>query len=173
MLFRSSFPIEPRSPDILWGELRKSSSSLADKLSGFGYQVLRHSAATDEKKNAALLFLFSSLKIESLFVRAGPDYFRAEEVEKYFLKNQGKALITWIGDEGKLESAFNREDILTKAPSTLKWILQRQNIDQTGVSASIKSELLKQHKILSASQIINAKNYGWLAKEILELVSSD
>jgi tRNA nucleotidyltransferase (CCA-adding enzyme) len=168
-----SFRIEPRSPDILWGELKKSSSSLADKLSGYGYRVLRHSAATDEKKNAALLFLISSLEIESLSVRQGPDYFRAEEVEKYFVKNRGRALMTWIGGEGKLESVFDRNEIMTKASSTLKWILSKDNIDQTGVSARIKRELLKQHQILHAPMAINSKKYGWLTKEILEMVSSD
>jgi tRNA nucleotidyltransferase (CCA-adding enzyme) len=168
------FRIDYRSPDILWGELRKSSASVSDKLSGYGYQVLRHSAASDEKESAALLFLFSDVKTEGLSTRQGPDYFRAEEVKKYFEKNRGKALLTWIGEEGKLKSAFERREILESATSALEWMLQKKNIDGTGVSSRIKKELLRKHRIIMATQVIKTgKNQDWLTKGIVELTSCD
>ncbi len=160
------FRIDSRSPDILWGELRKSSASISDKLAGYGYQILRHSAASDEKENAALLFLLSNLRMEGLSTRQGPDYFRAEEVEKYFEKNRGKALLTWMGEEGKLKSAFERKEILESAASALDWMLQKKNIDRIGVSSRIRKELLKKHRILMATHAMKAgKNQEWLTKE--------
>ena len=168
------FEIESRSPDILWGELRKSSASVADKLSGYGYEVLRHSTASDEKEYAALLFLLSNARMEGLTTRQGPDYFRAEEVEKYFEKNRNKALLTWMGEEGKLRSAFERREILESAASALEWMLQKKNIDGTGVSSRIKKELLGRYRVLMANQVMRTgKNQEWLMKEILELTSSD
>jgi tRNA nucleotidyltransferase (CCA-adding enzyme) len=168
------FRIDSRSPDILWGELRKSSASVSDKLSGYGYQALRHSAASDEKENAAFLFLLSNVKLEGLSVRQGPDYFRAEEVEKYFEKNRGKALLTWMGEDGKLKSVFERKEILESAASSLEWMLQKKNIDGTGVSSRIKKELLRKYRISMADQVMRTgKKREWLIKEILGLTSSD
>ena len=43
-------------------------------------------------------------------MRQGPDYFRAEEVEKYFEKNRGKLLDLDDGEEGKLKWAFERKN---------------------------------------------------------------
>ena len=54
-----SFRNEKRSPDILWGQLRRSASSISDKLTRMGFQVLRTSAASEEENNSALLFLLA------------------------------------------------------------------------------------------------------------------
>ncbi len=169
-----SFRNEPRSPDILWGELRRSSTSVSDKLCRMGFQVLRSSAASDEKKNSALLFVLASDKIENLILRHGPDYFRAEEVEKYYEKNRERALLTWIGNDGRLESVFEREAKLTKAQDALTWMLEKQNIDGIGLSARIRSEVIKGFRISTADRALKTKGTGeWLLREIAELSSND
>jgi tRNA nucleotidyltransferase (CCA-adding enzyme) len=168
------FQIETRSPDILWGELRRSSSSISDKLSRLGFQVLRVSTASDEKKGSTMLFLLAGDRIDGLTVRKGPEYFRGKEVEKYYEKNRSKAILTWMGDQGKLESIVQRDSRLVEAKSALEYILQKSNIDEIGLSASIKDELARGFKIYFANRATKSKKVEeWLAKEILEICTND
>ncbi|MGI0090659.1 MAG: CCA tRNA nucleotidyltransferase, partial [Nitrososphaerales archaeon] len=96
-----SFENEKRSPDILWGQLRRSSVAISNKLGAMGFQVLRVGMASNEDSlQSAFLFLFADAKLGSLQMRQGPEYFRIEEVKKYFEKNRRKALLTWIGEDG-------------------------------------------------------------------------
>jgi tRNA nucleotidyltransferase (CCA-adding enzyme) len=168
-----SFPIEPRSPDILWGELKRSSSSLSDKLAALGYQVVRKSAASDEKTSAAFLFLLTSTSSDQVTLRAGPDYFRAEEVMKYFDKNRGKALLTWIGEDGKLLSIFDRPEKLMQAESALAWMLRKENIGGIGISAQIKKELGRRFTISTGLELAKArKTSSWLLDGVVKLASN-
>lgn len=169
LIFRN----EKRSPDILWGELKRSSSSLSEKISKLGFQVLRASAASNEKEKSALLFLLSGDRVENLTLRAGPDYFRAEEVGRYYEKNRSRALLTWMGNEGKVESVFGRDERLVEAQSAIKTMLQKNNIDEIGLSTRVKSEISKGFRISNARQISKGKVEDWLAKEIVELCSGD
>jgi len=167
-----TFRSEKRSPDILWGQLRRSASSISDKLTRMGFQVLRTSAASDEENNSAFLFLLADDKLGRLFVREGPEYFREEEVKKYYDKNRSKALVTWIGSEGRLESVFERDSQLMNVTSALKSILSKSNIDSIGLSDEIKTEIGRSYKI-TKSKVPKSKSMVWLAKEVAELVSSD
>lgn len=168
-----SFQNEPRSPDILWGELKKSTNSLSDKLSRAGFQVLRTSAASTEKDTSAMLFLLRTKEIERIVSRQGPDYFRAVEVEKYEEKNRSKALLTWVGNRGKLESIFEREGRLAGAETALNFMLQRKNIEELGLSPRIRDEVLKGFIVSSAQLTKRTKKEDWLGNAIVELISSD
>jgi len=167
-----TFRSEKRSPDILWGQLRRSAASISDKLTRMGFQVLRTSAASDEENNSAFLFLLADDKLGRLFVREGPEYFREEEVKKYYDKNRSKALATWIGSKGRLESVFERDSQLMNVTSALKSILSKSNIDSIGLSDEIKTEIGRSYKI-TKSKVPKSKSMVWLAKEVAELVSSD
>lgn len=168
-----SFRNQPRSPDILWGELKKSSYSLSDKLSRAGFQVLRMSAASNEKDRSALLFLLKENRVGSILTRQGPDYFRVEEVQKYEEKNRSRALLTWVGNEGKLESIFERERKLTEAETALNFMLQKKNIEGVGLSARIRDEVLGGFQVSTAEATRKVNNEEWLANAVVELLSSD
>ncbi len=172
-IFIIAFKNEPRSPDILWGELKKSSSSISDKLSRFGFHPVRSSTASDEKGNSALLFLLSGDKIDTLSVRQGPDYFRADEVDKYYEKNHSKAILTWMDSDGKVKSIFERESELTNAGSMLSWMFQRNHIKEIGLSARVIAEISKGARITTADKAMKTKLDWWLGKEIAALSSSD
>jgi len=137
-----------------------------------GFQVLRTSAASDEENNSAFLFLLADDKLGRLFVREGPEYFREEEVKKYYDKNRSKALVTWIGSEGRLESVFERDSLLMDVTSALESILSKSNIDSIGLSHEIKTEIGRSYKI-TKGKVPKNKSMEWLAKEVAELVSSD
>ena len=74
----------------------------------------------------------------------GSRTFREEEVENYFSKNRKKALTTWIGEEGKVESTFRREFV--NATDALKNMLSKR-LDSAGLSDEIKREVSKGFRI--------------------------
>ncbi len=163
-----TFKSEKRSPDILWGQLRKSTASVSSKLASMGFDVLRWCVASDEISESAFLFLVSEQKIGSIYARKGPEYFRGEEVENYFAKNRKKALVTWIGEEGKVESTFLREFV--DATDALKNMLSK-GLDSAGLSDEIKREVSKGFRVSSGRSLVGRKD--WLGRALLSLVTEE
>jgi tRNA nucleotidyltransferase (CCA-adding enzyme) len=160
-----SFKNGKRSPDILWGQLRKSAASLSDKMKSMGFDILRWGVASDDGSESAFLFLFSELKIGSIHARKGPEYFRGEEVKNYVAKNRGKALATWIGEEGRVESVFFRDFV--GATDALRNILTKR-LDSAGVSDEIKTEIAKGFRISSGSSL--SKRKDWLGSALASIL---
>src|SRR5574341_149733 len=77
------FNYKKRSPDIIWGQIKRAATAVAGQLNLAGFEVLRKSAITDEKSEAALLFLLHSAKIEKTVIKNGPEVFRRKESENY------------------------------------------------------------------------------------------
>ena len=71
-------------PDIIWGQIKRAATSLATQMEVEGFRVLRKAATTDEKKEAWLLFLMQSLKIDDDEVREGPDFFFDERFRSFY-----------------------------------------------------------------------------------------
>ncbi|MDE1839384.1 MAG: CCA tRNA nucleotidyltransferase, partial [Thaumarchaeota archaeon] len=102
------FNYKHRSPDIIWGQVKRGASALSGQLELGGFQVLRKSATTDEKSEAAMLFLLQSTVIEKFMVKNGPEVFRKPESENFILRNS-KNKITWVDDQGRILSLQQRE----------------------------------------------------------------
>ncbi|MHB1868301.1 MAG: CCA tRNA nucleotidyltransferase [Nitrososphaerales archaeon] len=162
------FKNKKRSPDILWGQLRKSSAAISNKLELMGFHVLRSIVASDDVSESAFLFLLADVRIGKIHSRSGPEYFRGEEVENYFAKNSKKALLTWIGDEGRIESAFPRH--LVDATDALKDLLSKRLL-AAGVSDEIKREMARGFRVYSGSSLSRKRN--WLGAAVLSLVSEE
>lgn len=92
------FGIESRSPDILWGQIKRAASSLSTQLRQGGFRVLKDKAHTDGQK-AWLFFLLESLSIPSAYVKEGPDFFRRESADRFVQKHLKDSEFVWIGDE--------------------------------------------------------------------------
>src|SRR2546422_1011129 len=58
-----------RSPDIIWGQAKRGATALSGQLELAGFQILRKSVITDEKSEAAMLFLLRSPVIEKFMVK--------------------------------------------------------------------------------------------------------
>lgn len=153
-----------RSPDILWGQLRKSAAGISNKLEMSGFKVLRFSVASDEISTSALLFLVHETVIGSIQVRKGPEYFRGDDVNSYFAKNKRKALLTWIGEEGRMESVFYRK--MGEVSDVLRNILLK-DLDSSGVSEEIKKEIASGVRIRYASLL---KKKDWVASAVNSLL---
>ncbi len=163
-----SFENNQRSPDILWGELKKSAAAISNKLESMGFQVLRNGAASDEISHSALVFLLADVKINKIFSREGPEYFRQEELENYFAKNRKRALHTWISEEGRVESLFQRESVA--ATDALAKLLSNK-LDSVGASEAIRREIKSGFKVRTASALI--KKRDWLGRALLSLVAEE
>ncbi|MDG7001784.1 MAG: hypothetical protein JRN15_22030, partial [Nitrososphaerota archaeon] len=152
-----------RSPDILWGQLKKSAVGIANKLESSGFHVLRYCVASDESSKSAILFLLQDVTIGDLHARKGPEYFRSDEVKNYNGKNRKKALLTWIGEEGRVESVFQRQ--FTEASKMLHDLLTKR-LHSSGVSEEIRKEIGRGFRITAGNTV---KKYGWLGSALNSL----
>src|SRR5574338_365784 len=159
-----SFRYKERSPDIIWGQIKRAATSIATQMNQAGFSVLRRSAAISDN-TASVLFLLQSKKLDSYQTRPGPEFFVSEHVEKFITANKKKSLTMWISDDGKVCSLQERQN--TDAETFLKKLI-KNNIEKSGVPAGLKSEI-KKFKIITAD-----KAKGKSIKEaVQELVSTD
>lgn len=159
------FNYKKRSPDIIWGQVKRATSSLSTQLEIEGFQVFRHAGITDEKNEAYLIFLLQSLTIEEQFLRDGPDYFFEEESETFISKNSKNSMM-WIGPNRKILSLQNHRQNDVKL--FLKDLL-KNHLNKSGIPKGLKDDIKKGFKVLPAK-----KAAGKSIKEaITELVSTD
>lgn len=104
------FDFKIRSPDIIWGQIKRTSNSLKTQLDMAGFKVLRNSAYTDEKKEAFLIFLVESLTIPKKYAKVGPDFFRENDCRSFITKNIKNTSLFWINSERKIISLERRKN---------------------------------------------------------------
>src|SRR5437588_2332548 len=72
------FSYSERSPDVIWGQLKRSLNAVSKQLNLSGFKVTRDTYITDEKKLAAFVFLLESDMLSSYAERIGPEIFRKD-----------------------------------------------------------------------------------------------
>lgn len=160
-----TFRYKQRSPDIIWGQLKRAATSIATQIDQAGFSVLRKSAVISENDTASLLFLLKSLKLDKYHVRAGPDFFIAGHVEKFVESNRKKSTAMWISEEGKIHSLQKRSQ--TDAGLFLK-DLMKKNLAKSGVPAGLKNDI-KKFRIIRGNKITSKS----IKEAASELVSTD
>ena len=160
-----SFRYKSRSPDIIWGQIKRATTSLATQMNQAGFCVIKQAATISNDNIASLLFLLQSNKIDELQTRLGPEFFVREHVAKFIAVNKKKSLAMWINDDGKVCSLQKRQNI--DAQKFLKLLIE-YNIEKSGVPAGLKSEI-KKFKITTA----NAVKGKSIKEAARELVSTD
>jgi tRNA nucleotidyltransferase (CCA-adding enzyme) len=121
-----------RSPDIIWGQLKRSVNAMAKQLELADFGVLRSSCATDEKKSAALAFLLESITLAQYTKKKGPEVFRRNDTAS-FLSNRKKPLITWVDKEMRIATLVCRKE--TDARKFARSLLQ--NTANSGVAKDL------------------------------------
>ncbi len=160
------FNYSARSPDIIWGQIKRAANSLATQMEVEGFKVLRNGAATDEKKEAALFFVSQALEIEKNMIREGPKFFSESDSEKFIAKNFKKGEIMCINNKGKILSLQKRKT--NNAKSFLNDLL-KNHISKSGIPKGLKNDFKKGFKIIPGNKITNRA-----IKEVLfELVTTD
>jgi len=160
------FNFKPRSPDTIWGQIKRAATSLATQMEVEGFRVLRKAATTDEKKEAWLLFLMQSLKIDDEEVREGPDFFFEKDSEVFIRKNSKKSKIMWIDSSKKILSLQKRQN--DDAKQFLQTLL-KNHLNKSGVPKGLKTDIKKGFKI----ELANKTNGKSIKEAVAELVSTD
>jgi tRNA nucleotidyltransferase (CCA-adding enzyme) len=154
-----------RSPDIIWGQVKRGATALAGQLELAGFQVLRKSAIADEKTEAAMLFLVHSPVIEKFMKKNGPEVFRKSESENFILRNSKNKLI-WVDDEGRILSLQERE--FYDAKKFLQSLLKK-NLSKAGIPSGIIWDMKRGFKVLQGQQVTSKS----IKKALVKLTSTD
>jgi len=159
------FNFKMRSPDIIWGQIKKATTSLATQLQLGGFNVLRNKAYSDERGKAYLFFLLESTKIPINYSKSGPDFFRVSDCNSFISKNIAKTELMWINDDGKIIALEKR-----RQNEVVKFMTELlRNKLQTGVPKGLQNDFKKGVKIT-----VGNKNLSKSIKEaISDLISTD
>ena len=159
------FNFKMRSPDIIWGQIKRATTSLATQLELGGFKVLRSKSYSDEQNEACLLFLLESTKIAKNHSKKGPEFFREDDCNSFILKNIKKTELMWIGEDKKIISLEKR-----KHDEALKFMNEflKKNL-QTGIPKGLQADFKKGFKVF-----VGNKNLSKSIKEaISDLISTD
>jgi tRNA nucleotidyltransferase (CCA-adding enzyme) len=107
------FKYDPRSEDILWGELWKSVGGISSHLEKDRVGVIRWSVAA-EKGEASFAFLLSNPRLPLMTERAGPEVFMAEAMDSFLSASKRKADSWWLGDDFRTH-VVSRNEYFTPA----------------------------------------------------------
>lgn len=159
-----SFNFTPRSPDIIWGQAKRATSTISNQLKLGGFNVLRSRTFTDEKKRVFLMFLLQSRYIEEDLIRDGPDFFNHSDSEKFISKNIKKSKLIWIGPDKKIHSLEKRK--FHKADEFLKNLI-KTDIEKSGIPKGLKDDIKRGFQVNYFSNSL-----GKSIKEELSLLTS-
>ena len=154
-----------RSPDIIWGQIKRAASSLTTQLELNGFTVLRNKSYTDQRKEAYLLFFLESTKITQIYSKNGPDFFREGSSKSFISKNLKNTELMWIGGNGKIISLEKRKH--TEAAKFLTDFLK--NDLQTGVPKGLLNDFKRGFKVSVGSKNLSKS----IKEEASELISTD
>lgn len=159
------FNYKSRSPDIIWGQVKRGATALTGQLKLGGFDVLRKSAVTDEESEAAMIFLLGSHVIEKFMVKNGPEVYRKSDSEHFIAKNS-KNILTWVDDDGKILSKQERR--FHDAKKFLESLL-RKDLVKSGVPSGIIPDIKRGFRILYGDQPVSKS----IKKALTELTSTD
>ena len=159
------FDYKPRSPDVIWGQIKRATTSLSTQLELGGFTVLRSKAHSDQIKEAYLLFFLESTKISDTYSKNGPEFFRESSSKSFISKNLKNSELMWIQNNGKIISLEKRKN--TEAVKFLTEFLKK-NL-QTGMPKGLIADFKQGFRIS-----IGTKNLSKSIKEEAgELISTD
>ena len=159
------FNYKPRSPDIIWGQIKRATAAISGQLDLAGFDVLRKSSITDEKSEAAMIFLLRLPKIEKFMVKNGPEVLRKKESESFIAKNHKNKLL-WINESGKILSLQDRS--YHDAKSFLNNLLKK-NLSASGVPSGLVSDIKRGFRVLDGRQAASKS----IKKALTELTTTD
>ncbi|HJJ22937.1 MAG TPA: CCA tRNA nucleotidyltransferase [Nitrosopumilus sp.] len=159
------FDFKIRSPDIIWGQIKRATSSLSTQLELGGFNVLRSMPHIDQQKEGYLFFLLESTKIPEIYSKNGPEFFREDSSKSFISKNLANTELMWIGKNKKIISLEKRKH--TEAVKFMTEFLKK-NL-QTDMPKGLQSDFKRGFKIS-----IGTKNLSKSIKEAAsKLISTD
>ena len=161
------FTHKERSPDIIWGQLKRSLNAMAKQLEIADFIVLRSSCVTDEKTSAALAFLLESITLPPYTKRKGPEVFRRKDTVSFISETKNKKpLVTWVDREMRVAVLVDRKS--TDARQFARSLLL-DRIENSGVAKDLIADR-KKLRIYSGSE---RKIKGLALEAVGEVVSTE
>ena len=155
------FRYSKRSPETIWGQAKKATSSVGLQLRRGGFGVIRQDTLVDSQA-VHILFLLESTRVSSKFVREGPDIFRSDDVDRFVERNGGGMI--WVSDDMRVLCVGKR--LHTEAVSLLRRLLA--NPRKTGIPAGLHADLRGGYDVLSGDQLNQS-----VKRDAAGLVSAD
>ncbi|NWG38154.1 CCA tRNA nucleotidyltransferase [Nitrososphaera sp.] len=124
----AEFSHRRRSPDTIWGQMKRSQNAVAKQLELAGFAVIRSTCTTDEETRGAFAFLLESHTLAPYTTRKGPEIFRAKDVASFVAKANGP-LVMWADREMRVSTIVRRKE--TDAGRLVRALL---NNDGSGVA---------------------------------------
>jgi tRNA nucleotidyltransferase (CCA-adding enzyme) len=160
------FSHQKKTPDIIWGQLKRSINAIAKQLELAHFEVLRISCVTDERNSAALAFLLESITLPAYTKKKGPEIFRRKDMAS-FLSNRKRSrpLAIWVDREMRIAMVIERR--ATDARKFVKSLLLNHR-ENSGIS---KDLIVNKLQIYSGS---DRKIIKGLAKEAVgDVISTE
>ena len=160
------FSHEKKSPDIIWGQLKRSINAIAKQLELAHFEVLRISCVTNERNSAALAFLLESITLPAYTKKKGPEIFRRKDTAS-FLSNRKRTrpIAMWVDREMRIAMVVERR--FTDARKFVKSLLLNHR-ENSGIS---KDLIVNKLQIYSGS---DKKIIRGLAKEAIgDVISTE
>jgi len=161
------FSYSERSPDVIWGQLKRSLNAVSKQLNLSGFKVIRDTCTTDEKKLAAFVFLLESPTISSYAERIGPEIFRKDATTSFITKNSKESLLMWVDKEMKVKRLVKRR--ANSAKDYVKLLLSRR-IESSGITKGLIIDIRSTLQIYTADE---RKIKGIVNDAVIEIVTTD
>ncbi len=159
------FDFKARSPDIIWGQIKRATTTLSTQLGLGGFTVLRSKSHTDQRKKVYLLFFLESIRISESYVKKGPEFFREDSTHSFITKNLKNAELLWVGNNKRIISLEKRDHV--DAAGFMREFLKK-NL-RIGMPKGLQEDFKRGFKVS-----VGDKNLGKSIKEeAAELISVD
>ena len=158
------FSFSKRSPDIIWGQVKKASSSIATQLNIGGFKVIRFSAFTDEKKYAYLFFMLESFDISKVVLKEGPDFFNEHDTRQFIEKNKRKCDLMWINNNGKVQCLVKR-----KTNNAKRFLTELLKTANSGIPSGLQADFKKGYRVFVGDKNLSKS----IKEEVSDLVSTN
>jgi tRNA nucleotidyltransferase (CCA-adding enzyme) len=135
-----------RSPDTIWGQMKRSAGSLAKQLELAGFTVFRFSCYTDEQTSGAFAFLLESTTLPPYVARKGPEIFRRSDTDSFISRANG-TLAMWADRDMRVSVISRRKE--TDAKKLLRSLLQKKD---SGVARDMITSTAGKLRIYSGSE---------------------
>ncbi|CAN5626231.1 CCA tRNA nucleotidyltransferase [soil metagenome] len=141
------FMIQRRSPDILWGQLKRKLASISKQLENARFKIIKTFCFTDEQKRAVFIFISELAKLPKLTVNYGPEIFLGAETDAFIKKRKSKSIMMFT--EGmRIMSIEETKKRLIKEHTSL--IIEKDL--KSGAKTGIALDLSKGYSIYLANE---------------------
>ena len=92
------FKYEYNSPDIIWGQLKKTAKAITRYLTEKDFEIIRHSIYSNDNDMAIIAILVKYSELPKFYYKIGPSIFMKDESEKFIDTNINKSISMWMDD---------------------------------------------------------------------------